>query len=115
MARDIIIDDDQKVVSIALPEVPNDGKATLGLQKSWLLTSFIPGDIVTLLLGIEHLDNCTQLTSSWNGIMPFWSSYLNNPTKQPGSRPCAIEIQIHQLSMFQHLLPIYRNVPNWLL
>ena len=50
MMGDIILNYDQYVVGITLPEVPQYGKLTLCFQQSWLFTSLISSNVVTLLL-----------------------------------------------------------------
>ena len=45
---DVVIDDDQEVVGVAMLEVPQDGELTGGFHDSWLLTRLIASDVVSL-------------------------------------------------------------------
>ena len=48
MTGDIVVDDDENVVSVRLAEVPQDGELALRLQQLRLLTRLVPTDIVAL-------------------------------------------------------------------
>ena len=84
----VVIDDHQEVVGVAMLEVPQDRELTSGLHDSWVLTGLVPRDVVPL--GFPH------------------------PAIEPGRRARAVDVEVHQHAVFEHLVPGHAHVPDGL-
>ena len=85
---DVVIDDDQEVVGVAMLEVPQDGELTGGFHDSWLITGLVASDVV-----------------------PLGSP---GPAVEPGGRAGAVDVEVEQHPVFQHLVAGHTHVADGL-
>ena len=78
VTRHVVIDDDQEVVGVAVLEVPEDGELTGGFHNSRVVTGLVASDVVAL--------------------------GFPGPAVEPGGRARAVDVEVEQHPVLQHLL-----------